>query len=185
MLLILNVCCIAELYKQVWLRLNTVLPRCLWVISINALLYESTAVKNVFLTQENIVLDPLQVLRCDHQVFRLVCPFIIAGYKCNETLFGACSTLSQCNESGQPCQWRDWSSDPRWPTIFSFSLSLSWLIWDPNQYEYDNWTQMFWYEWWHSLSELVIVGKISVIVTDSRNPIVESSTTRPEFTDVV
>lgn len=65
--------CFAELYKQVWLRLNTVLPRCLWVMSINALLYESAAVKNVFLTQENIVLDPLQVLRCDTRVFRLVC----------------------------------------------------------------------------------------------------------------
>jgi len=104
MLLILNVYYIAELYKQVWLRLNTVLPRCLWVISINALLYESTAVKNVFLTQENIVLDPLQVLRCDHQVFRLVSPFIIAGYECNETLFGVCNTFSQYNESGQPCQ---------------------------------------------------------------------------------
>ena len=104
MLLILNISYIAELYKQVWLRLNTVLPRCLWVISINALLYESTAVKNVFLTQENIVLDPLQVLRCDHQVFRLVCPFIIAGCECNETLFGVCNTLNQCNESGQPCQ---------------------------------------------------------------------------------
>ncbi|XP_051176498.1 integrator complex subunit 2 [Leptopilina boulardi] len=61
---------IQELYKQVWLRLNTVLPRCLWVLSINALLIENSTVKNVFLTQENIVLDPLQVLRCDTRVFR-------------------------------------------------------------------------------------------------------------------
>ena len=60
----------SELYKQVWLRLNTVLPRCLWVLSINALLIENSLVKNVFLTQENIVLDPLQVLRCDTRVFR-------------------------------------------------------------------------------------------------------------------
>lgn len=67
----------AELYKQVWLRLNTVLPRCLWVMSINALLYESAAVKNVFLTQENIVLDPLQVLRCDTRVFRLASFFVL------------------------------------------------------------------------------------------------------------
>lgn len=59
-----------ELYKQVWLRLNTVLPRCLWVLSINALLIENSIVKNVFLTQDNIVLDPLQVLRCDTRVFR-------------------------------------------------------------------------------------------------------------------
>ncbi|XP_034948170.1 integrator complex subunit 2 isoform X2 [Chelonus insularis] len=63
---------IQELYKQVWLRLNTVLPRCLWVMSINALLMESShpTVKNIQLTQENIVLDPLQVLRCDTRVFR-------------------------------------------------------------------------------------------------------------------
>ncbi|XP_043481221.1 integrator complex subunit 2 [Leptopilina heterotoma] len=61
---------IQELYKQVWLRLNTVLPRCLWVLSINSLLIENSTVKNVFLTQENIVLDPLQVLRCDTRVFR-------------------------------------------------------------------------------------------------------------------
>lgn len=61
---------LSELYKQVWLQLNTVLPRCLWVMSINALLHEKSAVKNVFLTQENIVLDPLQVLRCDTRVFR-------------------------------------------------------------------------------------------------------------------
>ncbi|XP_057339927.1 integrator complex subunit 2-like [Microplitis mediator] len=61
---------IQELYKQVWLRLNTVLPRCLWVMSINALLMEIPTVQNVRLTQENIVLDPLQVLRCDARVFR-------------------------------------------------------------------------------------------------------------------
>ncbi|KAK0165379.1 hypothetical protein PV328_003895 [Microctonus aethiopoides] len=61
---------IQELYKQVWLRLNTVLPRCLWVMSINALLLENPTVQNIRLTQENIVLDPLQVLRCDTRVFR-------------------------------------------------------------------------------------------------------------------
>lgn len=84
------IACFAELYKQVWLRLNTVLPRCLWVMSINALLHESAAVKNVFLTQENIVLDPLQVLRCDSRVFRFVtrifvcvCVFLL----CQRTLF--------------------------------------------------------------------------------------------------
>lgn len=62
--------CVTELYQQVWLRLNTVLPRCLWVLSINALFIENSSVATVFLTQENIVLDPLQVLRCDKRVFR-------------------------------------------------------------------------------------------------------------------
>ncbi|KAL7289015.1 hypothetical protein TKK_0016972 [Trichogramma kaykai] len=61
---------IQELYQQVWLRLNTVLPRALWVLSINSLFIEDSAVTTVFLTQETIVLDPLQVLRCDMRVFR-------------------------------------------------------------------------------------------------------------------
>lgn len=62
---------IQELYKEVWLRLNSVLPRCLWVMTINALLHiDKPALPSVTLTQENVVLDPLQVLRCDHRVFR-------------------------------------------------------------------------------------------------------------------
>lgn len=61
---------IQELYKQLWLRLNTVLPRYLWVASINALLHRGPAGCPVLLTQENIVLDPLQTLRCDPAVFR-------------------------------------------------------------------------------------------------------------------
>ncbi|CAH0382391.1 unnamed protein product [Bemisia tabaci] len=61
---------VQELYKQVWLKLNTVLPRCLWVMTINALVHEKTMLPNINLNQENIILDPLQVLRCDTRVFR-------------------------------------------------------------------------------------------------------------------
>lgn len=61
---------VQELFKQVWLKLNTVLPRCLWVMTINAIRQQKTRIPNVTLTQENIVLDPLQVLRCDGRVFR-------------------------------------------------------------------------------------------------------------------
>jgi hypothetical protein len=65
-------------------------------MSINALLYESAAVKNVFLTQENIVLDPLQVLRCDTRVFRYV--FCIRGiYICTELAYRVYGTFSLCN----------------------------------------------------------------------------------------
>lgn len=60
---------IQELYREVWLRLNTVLPRCLWIMTINALLDISGA-KSVTITQENVLVDPLQVLRCDIRVFR-------------------------------------------------------------------------------------------------------------------
>ncbi|XP_035780824.1 LOW QUALITY PROTEIN: integrator complex subunit 2-like [Anopheles albimanus] len=59
-----------ELYRQVWMRLNTIFPRRLWVMSINALMPEDNVTKNFTLTQENILLDPLQVLRCDVRVFR-------------------------------------------------------------------------------------------------------------------
>ncbi|PNF24457.1 Integrator complex subunit 2 [Cryptotermes secundus] len=86
---------IQELYKQVWLRLNTVLPRCLWVMSINALLYESAAVKNVFLTQENIVLDPLQVLRCDTRVFRCAAALSVVLRVLEASLAASRSQLSR------------------------------------------------------------------------------------------
>ncbi|XP_013200586.1 integrator complex subunit 2 [Amyelois transitella] len=61
---------IQELYREVWLRLNTVLPRCLWIMSINALLDINGNGRNVTITQENVLVDPLQVLRCDIRVFR-------------------------------------------------------------------------------------------------------------------
>lgn len=86
---------IQELYKQVWLRLNTVLPRCLWVMSINALLHEAAAVKNVFLTQENIVLDPLQVLRCDTRVFRCAAALSVVLRVLEASLAASRSQLSR------------------------------------------------------------------------------------------
>lgn len=61
---------IQEEYGSVWLRLNTVFPRRLWVMSINALMPEDAVTKNFNLTQETILIDPLQVLRCDERVFR-------------------------------------------------------------------------------------------------------------------
>lgn len=62
---------IQELYREVWLRLNTVLPRCLWIMTINALLdINNGNSRNVTITQENVLVDPLQVLRCDIRVFR-------------------------------------------------------------------------------------------------------------------
>lgn len=67
---------VQELYKHVWIRLNTVLPRRLWIMSINALMPDDGLLKMHILTQENILFDPLQVLRCDARVFR--CPDALA-----------------------------------------------------------------------------------------------------------
>lgn len=56
---------VQELYKQVWLRLNTVLPRHLWVLSIKSLVP-----KNIPVFAQDVSADPLQILRCDERVFR-------------------------------------------------------------------------------------------------------------------
>lgn len=67
---------IQELYKQIWIKLNTILPRHLWVMTINALMPDDTISKHVMLRQENIMIEPLQILRCDERVFR--CPDALA-----------------------------------------------------------------------------------------------------------
>lgn len=63
---------IQELYHQVWIRLNTVLPRRLWVMSVNALMPQDHIAHHLLNhnTSENILVDPLQVLRCDERIFR-------------------------------------------------------------------------------------------------------------------
>lgn len=66
---------IQELYKQVWIQLNTVLPRRLWSLSINALMPDDNVLK-MHLTTEHSLYDPLQILRCDERVFR--CPDALA-----------------------------------------------------------------------------------------------------------
>lgn len=53
---------VQELYKRIWMQLNTVLPRTLWVMTVNALQNDNASAKDVFLTQENILADPLQVI---------------------------------------------------------------------------------------------------------------------------
>lgn len=67
---------IQELYKQVWIKLNTILPRHLWVMTINALMPSDAITKHAVLKQENIMIEPLQILRCDERVFR--CPDALA-----------------------------------------------------------------------------------------------------------
>jgi integrator complex subunit 2 len=61
---------VQKLYRQVWTRLNTILPRRLWAMSITALMPEDKIMKNLLLSHENVHIDPLQVLRCDERVFR-------------------------------------------------------------------------------------------------------------------
>nr|CAG4643017.1 EOG090X0154 [Ilyocryptus agilis] len=66
---------VQELYRQVWLRLNSILPRQLWVMTVNAIRLELSISEDCpppALTQDHLVFDPLHVLRCDPRVFR--CP---------------------------------------------------------------------------------------------------------------
>lgn len=59
--------------KEVWWRLNSVFPRKLWEMTVNALRCpQNSAVAMRKLTLDDIVLDPLHVLRCDYRIFR--CP---------------------------------------------------------------------------------------------------------------
>ncbi|CAI6365811.1 unnamed protein product [Macrosiphum euphorbiae] len=64
---------IQELYKKVWLRLNTVLPRSLWALTIKALQHNNGVSA---LKEENLIQDPLQVLQCDARVYR--CPTVLS-----------------------------------------------------------------------------------------------------------
>lgn len=61
-----------DLYKRIWIRLNTVLSRQLWTMTINAILIDDGHLKLHLKAQEHAHFDPLQVLRCDERVFR--CP---------------------------------------------------------------------------------------------------------------
>nr|CAG4642304.1 EOG090X0154 [Evadne anonyx] len=66
---------VQDMYRQVWLRLNSVFPRQLWVMTVNAIRLELSLSEECpppTLTQDHLIFDPLHVLRCDLRVFR--CP---------------------------------------------------------------------------------------------------------------
>ena len=58
---------ISELYKKLWFEFNKAFPRKLWVMTTNALMHSG----NQTLRQQDLILDPLQVLRCDRRIFRV------------------------------------------------------------------------------------------------------------------
>ena len=59
-----------DLFNKVWFLMNTVFPRKLWAITVNHLNHVNGLAIRKRITQDDLVLDPLQVLRCDHRVFR-------------------------------------------------------------------------------------------------------------------
>ncbi|CAL8102119.1 unnamed protein product [Orchesella dallaii] len=62
---------VQDLYKDIWYLLNNVYPRHLWEITSNALLPDGS----LNLTADELTMDPLQILRCDPQVYR--CPPVL------------------------------------------------------------------------------------------------------------
>ncbi|XP_073258081.1 integrator complex subunit 2-like [Porites lutea] len=60
---------------ELWTKMNTVIPRKLWLATVNTLCPAETPVPHLspqLYTDEDIMKDPLTVLRCDRRVFR--CP---------------------------------------------------------------------------------------------------------------
>uniref|UniRef100_A0A8C7A9V5 Integrator complex subunit 2 n=1 Tax=Neovison vison TaxID=452646 RepID=A0A8C7A9V5_NEOVI len=63
---------ILQTVNKLWMVLNTVMPRRLWVMTVNALQPSIKFVRQHKYTQNDLMIDPLIVLRCDQRVHR--CP---------------------------------------------------------------------------------------------------------------
>ncbi|XP_061754185.1 integrator complex subunit 2 [Nerophis ophidion] len=63
---------ILQTLNKLWMGLNTVMPRRLWVMTVNALQPSATLLGQQTFSQNNLMVDPLIVLRCDQRVYR--CP---------------------------------------------------------------------------------------------------------------
>ncbi|TRY97168.1 hypothetical protein DNTS_020330, partial [Danionella cerebrum] len=63
---------ILQTVNKLWMVLNTVMPRRLWVMTVNALQPTLKLLRQQRYTQNDLMVDPLIVLRCDPRVFR--CP---------------------------------------------------------------------------------------------------------------
>uniref|UniRef100_A0A6I8P0Y9 Integrator complex subunit 2 n=1 Tax=Ornithorhynchus anatinus TaxID=9258 RepID=A0A6I8P0Y9_ORNAN len=63
---------ILQTINKLWMVLNTVMPRRLWVMTVNALQPSVKLLRPQKYTQNDLMIDPLIVLRCDSRVHR--CP---------------------------------------------------------------------------------------------------------------
>uniref|UniRef100_A0A2K6LTI4 Integrator complex subunit 2 n=1 Tax=Rhinopithecus bieti TaxID=61621 RepID=A0A2K6LTI4_RHIBE len=61
---------ILQTVNKLWMVLNTVMPRRLWVMTVNALQPSIKFVRQQKYTQNDLMIDPLIVLRCDQRVHR-------------------------------------------------------------------------------------------------------------------
>ncbi|AWP00465.1 putative integrator complex subunit 2-like [Scophthalmus maximus] len=63
---------ILQTLNKLWMGLNTVMPRRLWVMTVNALQPSAKLLKQQRYTQNDLMVDPLIALRCEQRVYR--CP---------------------------------------------------------------------------------------------------------------
>ncbi|XP_064208392.1 integrator complex subunit 2 [Anguilla rostrata] len=63
---------VLQTVNKLWMVLNTVMPRRLWVMTVNALQPSAKLTRQQRYTQNDLMIDPLIVLRCDRRVYR--CP---------------------------------------------------------------------------------------------------------------
>ncbi|OXB64891.1 hypothetical protein ASZ78_009772 [Callipepla squamata] len=61
---------ILQTVNKLWMVLNTVMPRRLWVMTVNALQPSVKIIRQQKYTQNDLMIDPLIVLRCDQRVHR-------------------------------------------------------------------------------------------------------------------
>lgn len=64
-----------NLARKVWWRFNEIFPDDLWVMTVNSIRGVGENTKYGRLTWNDIVIDPLYVLRCDERIFRV--PFLL------------------------------------------------------------------------------------------------------------
>ena len=78
--------------------MNRVFPRQLWVKTVNAVSYTDSSLIGAAkkrISQDDIILDPLQVLRCDKRVFRCAPMLEILLYILKACLAASRTHLSQ------------------------------------------------------------------------------------------
>ncbi|KAJ8275751.1 hypothetical protein COCON_G00075030 [Conger conger] len=63
---------VLQTVNKLWMVLNTVMPRRLWVMTVNAVQPSAKLTRQQRYTQNDLMIDPLIVLRCDRRVYR--CP---------------------------------------------------------------------------------------------------------------
>jgi len=87
---------VLDTYRQVWLRLNSLFPRRLWAMTVEGLRpLDPRRVLEQPLMEDDIVLDPLYVLRCDDRVFRCAPLLQLVMYMLQVYLLSSRTFLSQ------------------------------------------------------------------------------------------